>query len=207
MAELKVSLTQEERTGAARRSLVDATIDVLANEGYRGVTFARVGEVAGISRGLIGYHFGTKRALIETVISSIRDNYWQQAVSRAAESREVSGLDALRKMVATYLDRLSRDPRPAKVMLVLGTESMNEHPSIRAAVRDAYADQRRELQAFIDVGQKDGSIRAGVDAVGFAGMFEAVIRGIVLQYLVDPKGFDLAATKAAAEATVSMLAA
>lgn len=56
---------------ARRRQIVDAAIETLAEEGYGGATFARIAARAGISPGLISYHFAGKQELMSTVVSTI----------------------------------------------------------------------------------------------------------------------------------------
>src|SRR4051794_28155419 len=112
------TLTQEERSGAARRAIIDAAVTVLAEEGYRRTTFTRIQEVSGVSRGLISYHFGSKVKLIEAVITSVRDVYTAEAIDDPAVSGG-SGLGAVLGMVDSYLRRLEANPRPATLMLVL----------------------------------------------------------------------------------------
>ena len=195
--------TQEQRTDAARKALIRATIEVLANEGYRRTTFTRIQEVAGLSRGLINYHFGTKLSLIESVVLHIRSDFMQ--VVRDLDSSERSGYERVRHMVGLYCERLARDPATAKVMLILGTESLGENDVIRSVMQEAYLWLREELRHRIDQGIEDGSIRSDVDSGGYAAVVEAIIRGLVLQYLVDPDEVDLPSVTDAALDCVSAL--
>jgi AcrR family transcriptional regulator len=195
--------TQDERREAARRALIAAAIEILADEGYRRLTLGRIGEIAGVSRGLVNYHFGTKIALVEGVVATIRERYYESAPVDVSEN----GHRALRGIVDSYLTRFRADPRPAKVMLVLGTDSISELGSVTTAVRETYQSFRDDLRVCIELGKADGSIRANVDAVGHATVIEAVIRGIVLQYLVDPPHVDLPVVTVAALETVDGLAA
>lgn len=192
-------LTQEERTDAARRALIGAAMTILADEGYRRLTFTRIGEVAGLSRGLVNYHFGSKTALVEGVIDSIRQHY------HSARQDFRTGHEAVRGMAETYLDRFRSDPRPAKVMLVLGTDSIGEEGPITAAVRETYQSFRDDLRTYIEQGVSDGSIRPDIDEDAHATVIEAVLRGVVLQYLVDPDHVDLDAVAAATLETVDTL--
>lgn len=198
-AEITVS-KQDERSDAARKVLIEATIDIIANEGYRRLTFSRIQEKAQVSRGLVNYHFGTKTALVEEAIQTIRLRYHS---ARPNETR--NGYEAVREMVQTYLERFTHDPRPAKVMLVLGTDSIGELGSITSAVRQTYQSFRDDLRSCIELGSVDGSIRPGIDATAHATVVEALIRGVVLQYLVDPEHVNLTAVIAAALQTVDTL--
>lgn len=190
-------LTQGERTEASRQTLVDATMRVLAKEGYRNATVARIQDVAGVSRGLVGYHFGSKLGLMEAVITAIRDSYVSQAL---AGQDDLSGLDAIVLMIDAYLTRLAQNPTPAKVVLVLAMESVGELPEIRDAMRSRLAEMRAEFTDWLQRGIQDKTVRADVDPPATAVYLEGVLRGVTLQFLVDPDGFDL---NAARQATIT----
>ncbi|MQY05571.1 TetR/AcrR family transcriptional regulator [Actinomadura macrotermitis] len=80
--------TQEERTAATRRALLDATIECLVEHGYHGTTTTRVVERAGVSRGAQVHHFPTKNALVLAAVEHL-------ARKRAAQFIE-QDLDRLR---------------------------------------------------------------------------------------------------------------
>ncbi len=80
----RVRRAQEERTAETRRALIDASIAVIHRLGYGGATTALIAEEAGVSRGAILHHFGTRAVLMAEVI---RDVFEQ-------EREEYSRLDA-----------------------------------------------------------------------------------------------------------------
>lgn len=199
-------VTQSERSDASRRTIIDAAIAILATEGYRRLTFNRIQETAGISRGLVSYHFSTKANLVAAVVVSVRDTYASEAL--AAVPDQVTGLESVLEMVTSYLGRLGRNPAPATVMLVLATTADATEPDVREAVRLRYAEMRAELGEWIRHGVADGSIRPLNDVPSTAAVIEGMVRGISLQYVVDRDGFDLdAAREAAREAVRHMLTA
>ena len=58
--------------GARRAQIVQAAIEVLAESGYRGATFARIAQRAGLSStGLISYHFAGRDELIGEVVAKV----------------------------------------------------------------------------------------------------------------------------------------
>jgi AcrR family transcriptional regulator len=63
--------TQEERTAETRRALIDASIKVIHRLGYGGATTALIAEEAGVSRGAILHHFGTRAVLMAEVIRDV----------------------------------------------------------------------------------------------------------------------------------------
>lgn len=82
--------TQEERTAATRRALLDATIDCLIEYGYHGTTTTRVVERAGVSRGAQVHHFPTKNDLVVAAVQHL-------ATRRAAEFVDRGGIGRLRR--------------------------------------------------------------------------------------------------------------
>lgn len=190
-------LTQDERREASRRAIIDAAIKVLAEEGYRRMTFVRIQELAGISRGLINYYFSSKANLVSEVIRSVRDTYASEATGRLRDNRS-TGLDAVLEIVNSYLVRLAGNPHPATVMLVLAMTVDAGEPEVRDAVQLRFAEMRDELRGWIEAGISDGTLRDDLDAGACAGVVEGILRGVALQYSVDRKEFDLDSTRVAA---------
>jgi len=72
-----------------RQELIDATIDSLAKRGYDATTIAEVADGAGLSRGIVNFHFESKeKLLIETLryLSEEYRNHWQSALAAAGPS-------------------------------------------------------------------------------------------------------------------------
>jgi AcrR family transcriptional regulator len=64
----KTGRTQQERSAAMRRRLLDATIDCLVQYGYAGTTTTRVTELAGVTRGAQVHHFPTRADLVAAAV-------------------------------------------------------------------------------------------------------------------------------------------
>lgn len=70
----KNNTTNQEKSfieQARRAQIINATISVLATNGYVNTSFAKIGKQAGISPSLISYHFKNKEELTEEVYKSI----------------------------------------------------------------------------------------------------------------------------------------
>jgi AcrR family transcriptional regulator len=78
----KVRRTNLERTAETRGRLIDATIELLHEEGHAGTTTISVAERAGVSRGAMMHHFSSRSDLLLTVAQHILD---QQRRDRAAK--------------------------------------------------------------------------------------------------------------------------
>jgi AcrR family transcriptional regulator len=63
--------TQAERTERTRGALLDATVVVLAERGYSGMSTTEVAKRAGVSRGAQLHHFPSKLALVEGAVHHV----------------------------------------------------------------------------------------------------------------------------------------
>lgn len=74
----RVRRTQAERTAETRRELVDAAVRVIHRLGYGGASTALIAEEAGVSRGAILHHFGTRAVLMAEVIRDVFEKERQE---------------------------------------------------------------------------------------------------------------------------------
>ena len=83
---------------AARRGqLIEATIEVLAQKGYARMTLGEVARAAGLSHGLVNFHFSTKEKLLSETLLFLAEEYrlnWTEALEAAAPD-PARQLDAL----------------------------------------------------------------------------------------------------------------
>ena len=72
---------------ARKLQLIEATIETLAQRGYARTTLTEVARTAGVSHGLVNFHFETKEKLLSETLLYLAEEYrlnWTQALERAA---------------------------------------------------------------------------------------------------------------------------
>ncbi len=72
-----------------RQQLIEATIDSLAKRGYAETTLADVADGAGLSRGIVNFHFESKEKLLIATLQFMADEYaahWNAALEKAGEA-------------------------------------------------------------------------------------------------------------------------
>ena len=82
-----------------RQQLIEATIDSLARRGYSETTMADVADGAGLSRGIVNFHFESKEKLLVATLQYMADEYsahWRAALERSAgdSARQLAALVA-----------------------------------------------------------------------------------------------------------------
>jgi AcrR family transcriptional regulator len=81
--------TQAERRVATRRALLDATLDLLAEVGYSGLTTSQVVARAGVTRGAQAHYFATKADLVVQALKHLTERLLDELVSQPV--RPVTG--------------------------------------------------------------------------------------------------------------------
>ena len=82
-------LSRAEGKQRSRQKLITATINSIAKRGFADTTLARVAEGAGLSRGIVNFHFRTKDQLFLETLKFISREYrdcWFRAVEEAGPS-------------------------------------------------------------------------------------------------------------------------
>ena len=79
--------------------LIEATIDSLAKRGYSETTMADVADGAGLSRGIVNFHFESKEKLLIATLQHMYDEYsahWRNALQKAGDdpARQLQALVA-----------------------------------------------------------------------------------------------------------------
>ncbi|MCP3803753.1 TetR family transcriptional regulator [Allokutzneria sp. A3M-2-11 16] len=135
---------------ARRKQLVGCAIEVIAEHGLANASTVRIAERAGVSRGVLTYHFRDRAELIEQVV--------QQVYALGAETIGP-------KMV------LARSPRESLLTFIRGSvELYADHPRHMLALTEIFAGNRSDdsrhqreisdLARILRAGQELGQFRA-----------------------------------------------
>jgi TetR/AcrR family transcriptional repressor of bet genes len=175
-----------------RTQLIEATIDVIAKRGFAGITLAEVAEAAELSAGIVNFYFKTKEELLIETLRHMAQQYqahWTAALARAAGDPAAR----LAAMVDADFDPQIASRKGVTVWYAFWGEARwrPEYLRVCTQLSDAFFDQTRELcRAIIEAGgYRD------LDADAVARGLNAMIDGLWLDLLVNPKGLDRAEAK------------
>ncbi|MEW5683760.1 MAG: TetR/AcrR family transcriptional regulator [Pseudomonadota bacterium] len=176
--------TQAERSDESERRLLDATAQVVAEQGVSAATFETIGRNAGYSRGLATQKFGSKQGLIEALIADLHEQ--QEAKLAAIHLDERPGLEALLEYVDLYLTHLG-EGHAARAYFMLMAGAVADASELRAAFERSHERVKVRLMSLIRRGQASGDLRPGLDAEATALMVGSLLLGVSVQWLVDPQ--------------------
>jgi AcrR family transcriptional regulator len=187
----------------ASARIVEAMRRSVAARGAAGSTFDQVAREAGVSRGLLHYHFGTKERLLAEVVrrdSEIRLERLGSELDAAGTVAEV--LDVL---VHSLEDLVERDPGFVALMFELFT-SGRRNPEIAAEFAALQRATRTHVAELLAARQREGVIRLADEPEAVAAVLLSLADGLALRLLGEPE-HDHRATLAAATAAARALIA
>jgi AcrR family transcriptional regulator len=89
--------TRKASRPVRRQQLIDATIGVLARKGFSALTVSDVAKAAGLSVGIINFHFESKEKLLSACLSYLANEYsqnWRRALAtpRATDAQKLQSM-------------------------------------------------------------------------------------------------------------------
>jgi len=191
---------------AKRRSqIIAAAYDVAAAHGLDGLTVRRVAAKAGVSPGLVLFHFQAKDQLVVELLDWLLETTTVLHVSDKI-ARIPSPLDRLLALLQQEMNRLSSEPRRMLVFFDFWSRGIR-HPGIRAKMRRElarYRDAFRPMAEEVLLSEPDRFEH--VTAEGLSAVAVSFIKGCAVQSMIDSRHFDLAQYLGAAKGLVGQLA-
>jgi AcrR family transcriptional regulator len=175
--------TQQERREKTEVALLTAAAELVVQDGVRSVTLARIGERAGYSRGIVTHHFGSKKAMLE-------------ALARATQAGFVPGLadlppglERMLRLIDGYIGALDGIGPMNRAFLLLWAEAATA-PELAPIFRERDEAFRADIRGDIAAGITEGTVHPDASADDVAVAVVGQLRGIGLQYLLDPGAVD-----------------
>jgi AcrR family transcriptional regulator len=136
----------------ARERILDAAIEVLKSDGYAGLTMAKVAALAGESKPLVAYHYGSKQGLVGAAGRSIAEMITQEVLDSIDGATTVEAV--IRGSDAGVERVMDEDERVARLYFDLAAVSVVE-PEIRRTVAEVN-EQWREVLVRLLTEAEDG---------------------------------------------------
>ena len=188
-----------------RAQIIKAAYAVAASKGLDGFTVRDVARKAGISHGLVLFHFKTRQQLIIALLD------WLLATTTVLHitddiARITEPLDRLHGLLRTEMDRLSREPRRIRLFFDFWAKGIR-HAAIRSKMRRELARYREAFRPIAgEVLASEPARFPDVSPEGLAAVAVSFIKGCAVQAMIDPEHFDIEEYLAAAQGLVGQLA-
>ncbi|MBW2499362.1 MAG: TetR/AcrR family transcriptional regulator [Deltaproteobacteria bacterium] len=171
-----------EQRRLTRAKMIEATIVLLVRDGFARTSWRRVAEEAGVTGGVLQYHFGDKATLLAAVVEHLCEEH-------ARSLREATGSAAggsIRERVEAYVEAafelMSGPQEIALIELLVGMRN-DDAPPVSSPALDVMRKTHDDLwrQLFHDV----GITRARLVAAEH--LLFAALHGFEVQRLFEPR--------------------
>lgn len=178
----KPPVARRSAKAQTRQELIEATIESLAKRGYEATTLADVASGAGLSRGIVNFHFETKEKLLVETLRHLADEYrghWRGAV-RAAGPDPAARLWAL---ASADFDRKVCTTKKLAAWCAFWGEAKS-----RPTYRELCSANDEEYQTTV-VDLVGRLAAPGQDAPALARALVCLLEGLWLNLMMAPKDF------------------
>jgi AcrR family transcriptional regulator len=175
------------QAAATRRRLIEAAACLFAQNGYTASSVAAIGEEAGVSRGLVNFHFKAKENLLHAVIDQLVAELEQQMFP---EDPPAQPLEALAVLVQAHRRFLTEHPDRARLLFRLQAEALNPDLGVDAfaQVHQRWLDRTRP---WWEQALANGDVDPSLDHNAVATFVIGGLRGIALESLLAPGAVDV----------------
>ncbi|MEV1063198.1 TetR/AcrR family transcriptional regulator [Streptomyces sp. NPDC050263] len=171
-------MSARTRSQERRAEIVRATLEVIAERGYRGASLAAVAERVGLTQQGLLHHFPTKEALLVAVLQE-RDQWDARPDPRWR-------IDLLVSLVEYNAMR----PAVIQTFSALLGESVTEGHPARDYFTDRYRKVRESMASVLRAKYGD-RLPNGLTPERAAPLLVAVLDGLQYQWLLDPESVDM----------------
>jgi len=142
-------MKQAERSADTRRRLLEAAVEVFAQDGFRNATIERICRRARANIAAAHYHFGDKQGLYTAVFEYAEQQRVQQELGVPEDGNHTPPEERLRAYVTGFLSRLLDPQRPAWMARLLARELIEPTPALDRLVSRRMRSNHEQLSAII----------------------------------------------------------
>ncbi|MGH3914167.1 MAG: TetR/AcrR family transcriptional regulator, partial [Pseudonocardiaceae bacterium] len=165
-----------------REALLDGARRCLLERGYARTTARDLVAASGTNLASIGYHFGSKEALLNAAMRQSFDEYIQQINQIVFADPGATPLQRVRASWAVLISTFEQH-RPLQVAFVEALAQTERVPQLRAELADCYERLRNTVASMVRASVGGLSDSAARHAASF---LIAVYDGLAVQWLLDP---------------------
>jgi AcrR family transcriptional regulator len=187
MARARIARARNVRGEASRARILDAAVACLAEDGIEAVRIARVADAAGVSTGLVHYHFATREELLaEAIQASFRV---AGDVRTSTKYGSGTALERLQRKIEESLPFPGRREREWELWVELWLRAVRE-PPLRDAAAAVYRQLHWSLRQLLIDGVDAGEFVVD-DPADLADRVLALIDGYGLRALLRDPGMPV----------------
>jgi TetR/AcrR family transcriptional regulator, fatty acid metabolism regulator protein len=178
---------QEERSFieiARRAQIIECAINAIAELGYAKASLAEIAKRAGVSKGVISYHFAGKSELIQQVVNSLLEKGEAMMVPRVIAERDAIAM--LRAYIETNIEFLGSHHTHVQAVMNISVSARDDEGMPIIDLFRPLKQLASELEKLLLYGQQRGEFRE-FSTKAMAITIRSAIDAIAALLTLDPK--------------------
>jgi AcrR family transcriptional regulator len=176
-------MKQEERREQTKRILLEATEELIREQGCSQTTLNDIMKRSGLSKGAIFHYVSSKDELFVHVLRAKLAEQNEQFMSEVNKQGDIKQFDGPMNTITNSMSRLeSRDDVSNLIFMYLIGKS--DQPEIADIVAGFYREATATSKKWIVTGQEAGVIPESIDAERTAELFELLSFGLRMRGLI-----------------------
>ncbi len=177
--------TTTEAPQGNREKLLRAALVCLRDRGYARTTARDLVAASGANLASIGYHFGSKEALLNEAIATGFEAWVVEVEQATFAAEDASSPERLERSLGAMIDRFD-ELRPFLLSFVEAFPQAVRSPELRARMAEAYEEARMAgAEMFLRAAEAEGLALPRDQAETLSSLATAVCDGLILQWLLD----------------------
>lgn len=181
----------KEEAEATRKALLTAALTVFSERGYADTRLEEIAERAGVTRGAIYHHFGSKAELFNVLMAEITERL-TPIIGQSVEEGGTN-LDIFRRIIIRNLDYLEKDAE-YRAAIELANIRTGVPPELEDGMRlkvEAMQDTIAEITGYFQHAIDCGEVNPEIDPQAAAIVFFSLQNAVGNMWLMLDQSFSL----------------
>ncbi|MGW6394358.1 TetR/AcrR family transcriptional regulator [Streptomyces sp. NPDC055103] len=169
-----------------KEDLLEGAKRCLLEKGYGRTTARDIVAASGTNLASIGYHYGSKDALLQQAFLALTEEWGDQAGAAGAEGAEALPADPYERFHAVW-EQVIAAAGPSRPVWKLQTEvvtRIDDDEKLREAIKEPQREGRLGMaQGFLGIDPEADPEKARVAGL----LCQALATGVMIQWMVDPE--------------------
>lgn len=183
-------MKKAEQSARTKEALIEAAVVLFGEKGYGATSLKAIGQRAGISHGVIPFHFGSKEGLLLAVVETLFSRFTQAVIAPLFEGQRDWGSGDLEALMRAQLSFQLEHPEVGRLFQVLMFEAIGPRPELRPHFVEFHARMAKLGATWVREGIERGALREDLDVDATVTGLLSFFTGLRTHTLLMPEGFD-----------------
>lgn len=174
-------------TDIRQEQIAQAAIDLVAAQGMKGLSVARVARRVGVVPSAIYRHYRGKDEMLDAVLDLIQQRLLANVKAVCAATPQP--LDRLRLLLSEHVRLLRENKGIPRV--VFSQELHNGHSTRKSRLYEIISEYLRQISQIVHQGQKQGQVRSDLPPETVSMMFLGIVQPAALLWDLSGGDFDV----------------